>query len=87
MTVPARLNGETMKVTFLHSCFLALVVSSLGLVLSSVAHAETTPEIGGGIALDFNAGGQDMLVLEFTDGSEQNITGGQGVSRVFPVSG
>jgi len=66
-----------MKITSRNLLWVSLLLIVFG--FSSVAQADITPEVGGGIVLDFNVGGDDMLVLGFADGSEQNITGGQGV--------
>jgi len=73
------------ELALLHSRLRTVTLALLVLFFSSVAHAEITPEVGGGIVIDFNAGGQDMLVLGFSDGSEQKITGGQGVAALLSV--
>jgi hypothetical protein len=60
------------------SAVVALFAAALIVLVSTTARA-TTFEAGGALVGDFNAGGDTLAVLHFTDSSTQEITAGQGL--------
>ena len=64
-----------MKLDKIHALGLALVGT-----FTAVPASATQFELGGGLNLDFNAGADTLAVLQFTNGDNQNIKAGNGVT-------
>jgi hypothetical protein len=64
-----------MKLDRIHALGAALIAS-----FAAVPASATQFEAGGGLDLDFNAGADTLAVLQFTNGSNQDIKAGNGVT-------
>ncbi len=64
-----------MKLVSVHAFAASLVAA-----LAAVPASATQFELGGGLDLDFNAGADKLVALQFSDGSTQDIRAGNGVT-------
>lgn len=64
-----------MKLARIHAAAASLIAT-----LAAVPAWATQLELGGGLDLDFNAGADKLVALQFSDGSNQDIRAGNGVT-------